>query len=99
MHDSALHPDVQNGLAAFYLLAALLNVGFALYYYRAAEPRRHDLADQGLGQRHQPAAAGALQDPGEDQRQHGRRHGAGEAGGQERDVLTPGRAPDGNLVG
>src|SRR4051812_7627795 len=31
-----LDPGMQNALAGYYLLAALLNAGFAAYYYRAA---------------------------------------------------------------
>lgn len=43
MH-AALDNPTQNGLAVFYLLAAILNIGFAIYYFRFAEPRRMNLA-------------------------------------------------------
>jgi hypothetical protein len=35
---------LQTGLGVFYLLCALMNVCFALYYHRFAQPRRADLA-------------------------------------------------------
>jgi hypothetical protein len=38
MHGS-LPRDIQNGLAFYYLLVALMNVGFAWYYYSAARKR------------------------------------------------------------
>lgn len=34
MHDSNLTPSIQNGLAIYYLLVVLLNVGYALYHLR-----------------------------------------------------------------
>jgi hypothetical protein len=41
-----MHPldsSIQNGLAVYYLLVALMNLGFAAYYFACAEPRRRDL--------------------------------------------------------
>jgi hypothetical protein len=35
-----LDASVQNGLAVYYILVALLNVGFAIYYLRYSEPRK-----------------------------------------------------------
>ncbi len=35
-----LDHSLQNGLGVYYLLVALMNVGFALYYQRYAEPRK-----------------------------------------------------------
>src|SRR5262245_27441634 len=39
-----LDHTLQTGLGVFYLLCALMNVGFALYYHRLAQPRRADFA-------------------------------------------------------
>ncbi len=49
----------------------------------AALLRRHDIGDDGLRQRHQPAAAEALQGAPEDQRGHRRRHRASHGAGDE----------------
>jgi hypothetical protein len=35
---------LQNGLGGFYLLAALMNLGFAAYYYRYSEPKKPQAA-------------------------------------------------------
>src|SRR5262245_34504493 len=43
MSDTLDH-SLMNGLGVYYLLCALMNVGFALYYQRFAEPRKPALA-------------------------------------------------------
>src|SRR5262245_19563034 len=39
-----LDTSLQIGLGVFYLLCALMNVGFALYYHRFAQPRKPEVA-------------------------------------------------------
>jgi hypothetical protein len=39
MH-TPLDPGIQNGLAVYYVLVALMNFGFAWYYYRLSQPTR-----------------------------------------------------------
>src|SRR5688500_1296625 len=39
-----MSPTLQYGLAVYYLLVAAMNVGFAAYYHRYAEPRKPNVA-------------------------------------------------------
>jgi hypothetical protein len=43
MNSDILPASIQTGLAGYYFLVALLNVGFALHYCYASQPRRRDL--------------------------------------------------------
>jgi hypothetical protein len=41
---STLSTGLQNGLAVYYLICAVLNLGFAAYYHCVAQPRKTNIA-------------------------------------------------------